>query len=95
MSTPTVLFLCQHNAGRSQLGAALLEILAPGDFTVTSAGTSPADAVNPAVMDRMRNRAFSMFQDSAAAKGAEPATDTSDLDKRSQTFVQATRGIHW
>lgn len=49
MSTPTVLFLCQHNAGRSQLGAALLEILAPGDFTVTSAGTSPADAVNPAV----------------------------------------------
>lgn len=49
MSTPTVLFLCQHNAGRSQLGAALLEILAPGHYTVTSAGTSPADAVNPAV----------------------------------------------
>jgi len=49
MSAPTVLFLCQHNAGRSQLGAALLEILAPGQFTVTSAGTSPADAVNPAV----------------------------------------------
>ena len=49
MSTPTVLFLCQHNAGRSQLGAALLEILAPGEFTVTSAGTSPADAVNPAI----------------------------------------------
>ncbi len=49
MSTPTVLFLCQHNAGRSQLGAALLEILAPGDYTVTSAGTTPADTVNPAV----------------------------------------------
>lgn len=49
MSTPTVLFLCQHNAGRSQLGAALLEILAPGQFTVTSAGTAPADAVNPAI----------------------------------------------
>ncbi|PRA83319.1 low molecular weight phosphatase family protein [Microbacterium sp. MYb66] len=49
MSTPTVLFLCQHNAGRSQLGAALLEILAPGDYIVTSAGTSPADAVNPAI----------------------------------------------
>jgi short-subunit dehydrogenase len=54
-----------------------------------------ADAVNPAVMDRVRNRAFSMFGDSAAAKGAESATDTSDFDKRSQTFVQATRGIHW
>lgn len=49
MSTPTVLFLCQHNAGRSQLGAALLEILAPGEFTITSAGTTPADTVNPAV----------------------------------------------
>ncbi|GAB6858001.1 arsenate-mycothiol transferase ArsC [Microbacterium xylanilyticum] len=49
MSTPTVLFLCQHNAGRSQLGAALLEILAPRQFTVTSAGTAPADAVNPAI----------------------------------------------
>ena len=49
MSTPTVLFLCQHNAGCSQLGAALLEILAPGEFTITSAGTTPVDTVNPAV----------------------------------------------
>ncbi|CAM4073714.1 Fatty acyl-CoA reductase [Mycobacterium basiliense] len=54
-----------------------------------------ADAVNPAVMDRVRNRAFSMFADSAAAKGGQSQTDTSDLDKRSETFVQATRGIHW
>ena len=54
-----------------------------------------ADAVNPAVMDRVRNRAFGMFSDSAAAKGAESATDTSTFDKRSETFVQATRGIHW
>ncbi len=50
MSTqPTVLFICQHNAGRSQLGAALLENLAGDRFTVTSAGISPADTVNPAV----------------------------------------------
>jgi len=54
-----------------------------------------ADAVNPAVMDRVRNRAFGMFQDSAAAKGSESASDTSGLDKRSETFLQATRGIHW
>jgi short-subunit dehydrogenase len=54
-----------------------------------------ADAVNPAVMDRVRNRAFSMFSDSAAAKGGETKTDTSDFDKRSETFVRATRGIHW
>ncbi|MFG6402689.1 low molecular weight phosphatase family protein [Microbacterium sp. P04] len=48
-TTPTVLFICQHNAGRSQLGAALLEHLAGDRFTATSAGLSPADEVNPAV----------------------------------------------
>lgn len=48
-SVPTILFICQHNAGRSQLGAALLEHLADDRFTATSAGLSPADAVNPAV----------------------------------------------
>ncbi|MFL2002035.1 low molecular weight phosphatase family protein [Microbacterium sp. A1-JK] len=47
--TPTVLFICQHNAGRSQLAAALLEHLASDRFTATSAGLSPADEVNPAV----------------------------------------------
>jgi short-subunit dehydrogenase len=57
-----------------------------------------ADAMNPAVMDRVRNRAFGMFEDSDAAKGSESATDTRDskqFDKRSETFVRATRGIHW
>ncbi|MDF2916988.1 arsenate-mycothiol transferase ArsC [Microbacterium sp. F1-18] len=43
---PTVLFICQHNAGRSQLGAALLEHVAGDRFTATSAGLTPADAVN-------------------------------------------------
>jgi short-subunit dehydrogenase len=58
-----------------------------------------ADAVNPAVMDRVRNRAFGMFTDSSAArgaaKGAESKTDATQFDKRSETFVRATRGIHW
>lgn len=49
MSTPSVLFICQHNAGRSQLGAALLEHLAGDRYSVDSAGLSPADEVNPAV----------------------------------------------
>ena len=49
MTKPVVLFLCQHNAGRSQLSAALLEILAGGRYTTTSAGLSPADIINPAV----------------------------------------------
>ncbi|THG31021.1 arsenate-mycothiol transferase ArsC [Naasia lichenicola] len=49
MSKPVVLFICQHNAGRSQLGAGLLEVLAGDRFTATSAGLSPADVVNPAI----------------------------------------------
>jgi NAD(P)-dependent dehydrogenase (short-subunit alcohol dehydrogenase family) len=54
-----------------------------------------ADAVNPAVMDRVRNRAFVMFGDSDAAKGDEIETETTQFDRRSETFVRATRGIHW
>jgi len=46
---PTVLFICKHNAGRSQLGAALLEIAAPDRYTATSAGITPADEVNPSI----------------------------------------------
>jgi short-subunit dehydrogenase len=53
------------------------------------------DAVNPAVMDRVRNRAFTMFDDSSAAKGDESDSSTREFDSRSETFVRATRGIHW
>lgn len=49
MTRPTVLFLCQHNAGRSQLGAALLEILANDEYIARSAGLAPASDVNPAI----------------------------------------------
>jgi short-subunit dehydrogenase len=54
-----------------------------------------ADAVNPAVMDVVRNRAFSMFEDSSAAKGDESDSGATRFDRRSETFVRATRGIHW
>lgn len=46
---PKVLFLCQHNAGRSQLGAALLDHLAGAEFDVSSAGLSPSSNVNDAI----------------------------------------------
>src|SRR5271165_5778 len=54
-----------------------------------------ADAVNPAVMDRVRNRAFGMFGDSSAARGDESDSRAPEFDARSETFVRATRGIHW
>ncbi len=51
---PTVLFVCVHNAGRSQMAAALLTKYAAGRVEVLSAGSAPADTINPAVMEAMR-----------------------------------------
>jgi len=51
---PTVLFVCVHNAGRSQMAAALLAHHADGRVDVRSAGSAPGDAVNPAVVEVMR-----------------------------------------
>jgi arsenate reductase len=50
---PEVLFVCVHNAGRSQMAAALLEHHAQGRVTVRSAGSAPADQVNAAVVHAM------------------------------------------
>ena len=52
-ATPEVLFVCIHNAGRSQMAAALLERHAAGRVRVRSAGSAPADEVNPAVVAAM------------------------------------------
>ena len=52
--TPTVLFVCVHNAGRSQMAAALLARRAGGRVQVRSAGSEPADRLNPAVVQAMR-----------------------------------------
>jgi arsenate reductase len=50
---PEVLFMCVHNAGRSQMAAAFLERYAAGRVIVRSAGSMPADEVNPAVVAAM------------------------------------------
>ncbi|WP_419999974.1 arsenate reductase ArsC [Streptomyces boninensis] len=51
---PSVLFVCVHNAGRSQMAAAWLTHLAGDRVEVRSAGSAPAGAVNPAVVEAMR-----------------------------------------
>jgi arsenate reductase len=51
--TPEVLFVCVHNAGRSQMAAALLDHHAKGRVHVRSAGSAPADRINPAVAAAM------------------------------------------
>jgi arsenate reductase len=50
---PEVLFVCVHNAGRSQMAAALLDHYANGRVHVRSAGSEPADRINPAVVEAM------------------------------------------
>jgi arsenate reductase (thioredoxin) len=50
---PSVLFVCVHNAGRSQMAAALMNDLSQGSVEVRSAGSEPAARVNPAVVEAM------------------------------------------
>jgi arsenate reductase len=50
---PTVLFVCVHNAGRSQMAAGYLQHLADDRIEVLSAGSQPADQVNPAAVEAM------------------------------------------
>lgn len=53
MSKPTVLFVCIHNAGRSQMASGWLQHLAGDRVEVLSAGSAPADSINPAAVEAM------------------------------------------
>lgn len=60
MKKPSVLFVCIHNAGRSQMAAAFLSHLANGAIDVLSAGTQPADQINPAVVEAMKEKGIDL-----------------------------------
>jgi len=53
VDAPVVLFVCVHNAGRSQMAAALTALLSRGRVDVRSAGSTPAEKVHPAVVEVM------------------------------------------
>ncbi len=57
---PSVLFVCVHNAGRSQMAAAYLTHLSGGVVEVRSAGSAPADQVNPAAVEAMAEEGIDM-----------------------------------
>nr|WP_308010348.1 arsenate reductase ArsC [Pseudonocardia sp. ICBG1034] len=59
-AVPEVLFVCVHNAGRSQMAAALLAHHANGAVRVTSAGSAPAETINPAVREVMAEIGLSL-----------------------------------
>jgi arsenate reductase len=60
---PTVLFVCVHNAGRSQMAAALLDHHAGGLVHVRSAGSAPAESINPAVIQAMDELGIDMSKE--------------------------------
>jgi arsenate reductase len=75
---PSVLFVCVHNAGRSQMAAGWLQHLADGGIEVRSAGTAPADQVNPVAVEAMREVGIDIAAASPKVLTAE-AVQASDV----------------
>lgn len=77
---PEVLFVCVHNAGRSQMAAALLAHHAGDRVVVRSAGTAPADTINPAVVQVMAELGIDLHASGAHPKRlGEAAVRASDV----------------
>lgn len=76
----TVLFLCLHNAGRSQMSQALFEYAAAGRHTALSAGTTPAEHVHPEVVEVMRELGIEL-------SGRQPQLLTRELAEQADLIV--------
>jgi arsenate reductase len=70
---PEVLFVCVHNAGRSQMAAALLAHHGGDQVVVRSAGTAPAESINPAVVDAMAELGIDLLASGAYPKRLDDA----------------------
>ena len=79
---PEVLFVCVHNAGRSQMAAALLAHHAGDRIVVRSAGSAPADDLNPAVVDAMAEVGIDLY-----AAGARPKKLDDDAVQASDVVI--------
>jgi arsenate reductase len=75
---PTVLFLCVHNAGRSQMAAGWMRHLAGDRVNVLSGGSEPADAINPAAVEAMREVGIDI-SDQAPRPWTEEILDATDV----------------
>jgi len=60
---PEVLFVCVHNAGRSQMAAGLVKLRSQGRIHVRSAGSAPADEINPSVIEAMSELGVDMSEE--------------------------------
>jgi arsenate reductase len=79
-SRPEVLFVCVHNAGRSQMAAAFLAHHAGDRVIVRSAGSAPAEDINPAVIDAMNEVGIDLRAAGATPKKlSDAAVEASDV----------------
>lgn len=60
---PEVLFVCVHNAGRSQMAAGLIKLRSQGRIHVRSAGSDPGEQINPAAVEAMRELGIDLSQE--------------------------------
>ncbi len=77
---PAVLFVCVHNAGRSQMAAAYLEHLAGDTIDVRSAGSQPADRINPVAVQAMAEEGIDI-------SGNTPKILTTEAVKESDVVI--------
>ena len=77
---PTVLFVCVHNAGRSQMAAGFLQHLAGGRVDVRSAGSEPADQLNPVVV-------AAMLEEGIDIRNEQPALLSTDAVRAADVVV--------
>ena len=80
MQMSTVLFVCLHNASRSQMSQALFERAAHGRHTALSAGTAPGDRVHPEVLEVMAERGIDI-------SGRTPKLLTHELAEQADVVV--------
>ncbi|MEI7655105.1 MAG: arsenate reductase ArsC [Actinomycetota bacterium] len=82
MSKPQVLFVCVHNAGRSQMAAAFMIQHSQGSVNVLSAGTAPAKDINLVVVDAMAEKGIDL-----RAAGATPKVLAADAVQASDYVI--------
>ncbi|MEJ6757662.1 MAG: arsenate reductase ArsC [Pontimonas sp.] len=76
MSVPTVLFVCVHNAGRSQMAAGYLQHLAGDRVRVFSAGSAPADSINPGAVTAMAEEGIDITHNTPELLDTETVRDS-------------------
>ncbi|MEF3323225.1 arsenate reductase ArsC [Gulosibacter sp. GYB002] len=73
---PSVLFVCVHNAGRSQMAAGYLRHLAGGRVEVRSAGSMPAEQINPVAVEAMREEGIDITAEQPKILTTEAVQDS-------------------